>query len=185
MNAGPQNTGGRWERTLGHRKLDVKELFCLCGFAFLGFLLWVSLVPVTASPLNPMVGHAMRVGSLRNRLIQLRKMNYEKSGDYAEAVLAVAPDIESLEQVVHQTTEGWAILANDPEYRQGAQQVQVGLGSMQEQARILNDEVIVARMMQQATPLQRQELNRELLRLISQEQISRERLQEYHVRPGI
>ncbi len=171
--------------TLSHHKLNVKELFCLCGFAFLGFVLWISFVPVTATPLNPMVGQAIRVRSIRNRLVHIRQVNYEATGDYSQAVLAAASDIDVLQQIVRQTTAGWIILTNDPEFRRNAQEFQLGLAAMQDQAKILADEVVVARTMRQAGPLQRQELNRELLRLISQEQISRERLQEYHVRPGI
>ncbi len=170
----------------GHRKLDVKELFCLCGFAFLGFFLWVSLVPVTAAPVNPMVTEAMRVHSVRARLMQARQQKYEATRDWGQAVLAVEPDVELIQQVIHQTSDSWTILSNDPELRRNAKTFQVSLAVMQEQARLLQDEVLVARMMQQVGPEKRQRLLKTaLLPLINEEQISRERFQEYRSRPGI
>src|SRR5581483_11004548 len=105
------------ERTLSaHRKLDVKEMFCLCGFAFFGFALWLSLVPETAAiaPVNPMVTQAMRLSTIRTRITQLRQQRYQATGDYAQAVLSVAPDVENLQQVMHQTSAGWNILSRDP-----------------------------------------------------------------------
>ena len=170
----------------GHRKLDVKELFCLCGFAFLGFTLWLSLVPVTTVAANPLVNGAMRASSIRTRLTQLREERYQATGDYAQAVLSVEPDVKSLQQVIHQSSAGWTILSGDPEVRRGGMQYQLGLAVMQDQARIYEEELLVARMMQQASPQKKNELLRfELLPLISQEQISRERFQEYRTRPGI
>ncbi len=132
-----------------------------------------------------MVSQAIRVRSIRNRITQLRQNTYASTGDYGQAVLSVSLDIEALQQVVHQTTDGWAILLNDPEFRRSGQQFRVGLAAMQDLAKILGDEVIVARMMQQAGPRERAQLSAELQFLMSQEQISRERFQEYRVRPGI
>jgi len=170
----------------GHRKLDVKELFCLCGFAFVGFFLWVALVPVTASPVNPMVSQAMRVHSVRARLTQMREQKYQATGDWAQAILAVEPDVEAIQQLIHQTSDSWTILSNDPELRRSAQTFQVSLAVMQEQARILQDEVVVARMMQQVGPEKREDLLKSaLLPLIGEEQISRERFQEFRSRPEI
>ena len=177
------------ERTLsGHRKIDMKELFCLCGFAFFGFALWLSLVPETAAitPVNPMVREAMRIGTIRTRITHLRQQKYQATGDYAQAVLSVAPDVEILQQITHQTSAGWTILSSDPELRRTGTQYQLGLAVMQDQARIYEKELLVARMMQQASPEKRKELLRkELLPLMGQEQISRERFQEYHFRPVI
>ena len=170
----------------GHRKLDVKQLFCLCGFAFLGFFLWVSLVPVTAAPVNPMVSQAMRVRSVRARLAQVRQQKYQATGDWAQAVLAAEPDVSALQNLIHQTSDSWTILSNDPELRRSAQTFQVSLAVMQEQARIVEDEVLVARMMQQVGPERREQLLKSvLLPLIGEEQISLERFQEFASRPGI
>lgn len=170
----------------GHRKLDVKELFCLCGFAFVGFFLWVSLVPVTAAPVNPMVTEAMRVRAVRSRLNHVREQKYQATGDWAQATLAVEPDVNTIQRVIRQTSDSWTILSGDPELRRSAQTFQVSLAAMQEQGRILEQEVLVAHMMQQVGPEKREELlNSVLLPLISEEQISRERFQEYGSRPGI
>ena len=170
----------------GHRKLDVKQLFCLCGFAFLGFFLWVSLVPVTAAPGNPMVSQAMRLRSVRGRLSDVRQRKYQATGDWAQAVLAAEPDVDAIQNLIHQTSDSWAILSNDPELRRSAQTFQVSLAVMEEQARILDDEVLVARMMQQVGSQRRKQLlNSVLLPLIGEEQISRERFQEFASRPGI
>ncbi|HJS99036.1 MAG TPA: hypothetical protein VJ756_08090 [Terriglobales bacterium] len=170
------------------RKLDIKELFCLCGFAFFGFALWLSLVPETAAiaPVNPMVRQAMRMGTIRTRINHLREQNYRATGDYAQAVLSVAPDVEAMQHITRETTDGWTILSGDPELRRAEAQYQLGLAVMQDQARIYEEEVIVARMMQQAGPAKRAELLRtELLPLMGQEQISRERFQEYRSRPKL
>lgn len=170
----------------GHRKLDVKQLFCLCGFAFLGFFLWVSLVPVTAAPVNPMVSQAMRVRSVRSRLMHAREQKYQATGDWAQAVLAAEPDVNAIQNLIHQTSQSWVILSNDPELRRSAQTFQVSLAVMEEQARILEDEVLVAHMMRQVGPQRREQLlNSVLLPLIGEEQISRERFQEFASRPGI
>ncbi len=178
--------GSRGANVSGLRKLDVKQLFCLCGFAFLGFFLWVSLVPVTAAPVNPMVSQAMRIRSVRAHLTQLREQKYQMTGDWAQAVLAVEPDVNTLQDLMHQTTDSWTILSNDPELRRSAQTFQVSLAVMQEQARIVEDEVLVARMMQQVGPERREKLLKSvLLPLIDEEQISRERFQEFASRPGI
>ena len=169
-----------------HRKLDVKQLFCLCGFAFLGFFLWVSLVPVTVAPVNPMVSQAMRVRSVRAHLTQVREQNYQATSDWSQAVLAVEPDVKALHDLSHQMSDSWTILNNDPELRRSAQTFQVSLAVMEEQARIVEEEVLVARMMQQVGPERREQLLKSvLLPLIAEEQINRERFQEFASRPGI
>jgi hypothetical protein len=174
------------EPLAGHRKWDIKELFCLCGFAFLGFALWLSFVPVTTMPMDPMVSQAIRVRAIRNTVTQIRQKNYENTGDYAEAVLAVEPQIQRMQHVIHQASDGWTILNNDPEMRRSGPLFQLSMAAMQQQGRILEEEVLVAHMMQQAEPQRRQELLKNaLLPLMNEEQISRERLQEYRSRPGI
>ena len=170
----------------GHRKLDIKELFCLCGFAFLGFALWLSFVPVTTMPMDPMVSQALRVRAIRNNVTEIRQKKYENTGDYAKAVLAVEPQIQSMQQVIHQASDGWTVLNADPELRRSGQLFQVSLAVMQQQGRIFEEEVLVARMMQEVEPQKRQQLlENALLPLMGEEQINRERLQEYRSRPGI
>jgi hypothetical protein len=185
-----QDAGGdraKGELTVsGLRKLNVKQLFCLCGFAFFGFFLWISLVPVTAAPVNPLVSQAIQVRRLRKHLLELRQREYAATGDYGQAVLAVEPDVQAIRRVIHQSSDGWAILSNDPELRRNAAQFQIGLAVMEDEAKILEHEVVVARTMQQVRPEKRaQLLKMELLPLIADEQVSRERLLEFRSRPGI